>query len=780
MAGFKFLDEDPQPTAQQPESPVVGGFAFAPEEPTPSAAKVPVEVDRESEKLAKLSPAVRYPILAARGAARAVPGATDAGAAFQAGLSYLGLNHPDVQSTGPFSERFASARRKQENIDRAAGRSYPISTYGSQVAASLALPLAGPASRIAAVSEPLVGSGVARALGLGTVGAGYGAASGFGEGNNLNERLANAKTGALIGGAGGAAVPAVVDLAGGAANKAVNFLALRSPASEAKNQFIEGMQSAGRFGGGMSETEARAGLAAGQPVLPIDLGGAVIKQAAKTATHANPQAKDVLLGVLDKRNAEQQGRLYDFASGLVGKPLDDPNFVQSIQSAAQAVNTPAYATAMSKGASGVWNGALGRIVNHPWVRQAIPHAIDEANANAIAKGLPPVDNPFVADAAGNLALRVDANGNQMKPTLEMWDTIKKNIDGRIRAAESTPMSRGEPNVVRQGRSIVGSLTKELDALVPEYATARSGAGRYLGEENAYRFGAKFLSSRKASEINDGIRRIGNFSPEEREYAQHSYMAERVQKFMNAPKNRDVGKMMSDPTQKRKDVALLGQAKADELEAFLLRETMMHNSLARLGGSDTLPNTIAAMKHLVGSSSGPVAGAVAGAGEALWEGGLEPTDVAKRVALGALGGALIGHRVVQSEKAALELANRLVSEDPAVWGEAIKAISQNPQGMAALRRAEAAVGVSMKELAPPPEKKALPASKAAPLLPPPSKDEKRKGRAAGGGVALRGRTAKALISAVERARKSIQQQTESILAQPDEHVVRALSVANAKI
>jgi hypothetical protein len=63
------------------------------------------------------------------------------------------------------------------------------------------------------------------------------------------------------------------------------------------------------------------------------------------------------------------------------------------------------------------------------------------------------------------------------------------------------------------------------------------------------------------------------------------------------------------------------------------------------------------------------------------------------------------------------------------------------------------------------------------------DEKvaRATRASGGRtVAPKPQTAQSLLAAVKRARKAIQSQTEAILAQPDEHVVRALSVANEKI
>ncbi len=58
-------------------------------------------------------------------------------------------------------------------------------------------------------------------------------------------------------------------------------------------------------------------------------------------------------------------------------------------------------------------------------------------------------------------------------------------------------------------------------------------------------------------------------------------------------------------------------------------------------------------------------------------------------------------------------------------------------------------------------------------------EERSGRATGGRI-NRGMTAQMLIAAVERAKAEGQKTTESILEQPDEHVVRALKVANENI
>lgn len=696
------------------------------------------------EKLEEYPAYVKYPLLAARGVARAVPGSADVGSLITSAIKGV-----------PFAEE----RALQTEIERGAERAYPITTYGSELAGAMALPLAKPASAVARVAEPLVGGAASRALGMGAVGAGYGALSGATSEGDIGERWQKAKEQALIGGVGGAAIPAAIDVLGMGTKKAIDLARKVAGKSTAEDTFKRAMEaSRGVSEGRLTPSQVAEAEAAGQPVLPIDIGGAPLKREAKTALQSSMEARDILLGSLQERAKGQQQRLYDFAERLTGKNLSDPDVIKGIKDAARVVNTPAYKQAFVAGEAGVWSPKLETLSNHPWVKEVIPNAIDEVNSSRMAQNLPPISNPFIKDKAGNIVLKP---GEQ--PPLELWDAIKKNIDGKVKGAEATPTSRGDPNVVRIGSLVTKNLTSELDRIHPEYGAARSGAARYLGEESAHRFGQKFAVTSKADAVNQGLKAISKFTPEELEYAQHGYMAERIQKFMTPGEQRDISKIGRGAAQKRKDVAVLGRDKADQLEAFLTREELMNKSLTAMGGSDTAANFIAKARNFAEHHGGVLVGGVGGAWEGFREAGMSPTEIAKSAAKGMIAGFLAERALKIGEKSAVDLATKLVSEDPAVRDEAIKLISASPKAMVALRRADAAMTAMV--------------AKSRELTPPKPKENSTESYATGGAVKM---TSAKLLLMAERSKKKIQSHTKPLLNQPDESVVHALKVANGNI
>lgn len=697
----------------------------------------------------------RQAAAAARGVTRAIPFSQDVGALLDVGRTYIGGSPAGVPTSGDFGQRYEAAKRRQREIDESLSNQYPATTLAGQVAGTFALPMAGPASAVAARAAPVVGARAAGALGAGSVGAGYGALYGLSEGDSAAERLRNAGIGATIGGVGAAAIPSIVSGVGGVGRYAAEKAGFGRPSEIAGRQLGAAYQSAPGDRMAMTPAQVTEAAAAGQPVLPIDVGGQAVKGLAKTAAVVSPEARGILATELHQRTQEQAPRLYDFAENLVGKRLDDPDVIAGIRDAARNVNNPAYKVAMDKGASGVWNDRLGQLINHPWVKKAIPEAIEESNAKAVIDGLPAAKNPFVVDAAGNYKLPVDANGNVTRPTLEFWDVLKKNIQGKISGAESTHATRGDPNTVRIGTQLKNALVNELYSIVPEYRTAAQGAGRYLGEEDAFRFGSKFLKASDAASINAGKKAIAQFTPEERELAKHSYTAERLQKYLNRPANQDISKMFSSPAMKDKDVAVLGKEAADKLEAFILREGLMHNATSALGGSDTAPKLMAAAKFASAHGLGVIGGAGAGAYEGVTEHGATPASVARSIAAGAALGWMAQRGLNLADKTAVEIARKLVSNDPQAVQEAINSISANPHTLKALR---GAYGASLAPLA---ARKGI--------------EQQREQRASGGRV-YPAKPLNKLEKAARRAHLDIAKELEPVMNMPDDAVAQALETA----
>ena len=769
MSGWDEI-EAASPSVSTSAAPESSGSAW---DEIEAASQSPTSTgNRVSEDVKALPESIAYPIAAARGLTRDIPFAQDIGAAINAGRTYVGGTPAGVPTQGTFGERFSAAKKEQEAVDEALSQQYPGTTYGSQIAGAFALPMAGPATRVASSLEPMVGAGLARAAGSGAVGAGYGAAYGLGSGDTVSDRLHNAGAGALVGGVGGAAIPAIIGGAGSAARMGLEKLGFGNAEDIAARNLSKAYS--GSVAGGMSPEQVMAAEQTGQPVLPIDVGGQGVRQLAKTAGQVSPDARDAIISELSARKASQSSRLKEFAEQNLtnGLSLDDPTIAEGIKTAASAANGPAYAAAMAKGAGGVWSSRLQQLINHPWVKSAIPQALDESNAAAINSGQPAMRNPFVTDANGNLTLPTGPNGQPIRPTLEFWDTVKKNIDGTIRQAQSTPTDRGDPNTVRIGTQLKNALMGELDnsSVNPganEYKAARAGAGRYLGEENAYDFGPKFLNATKDKDILAGQQAINKFTPEEQQYAAHGYLAQRIRQYQGTADNLDLSNKFLSPTMKAKDQAILGPDKAAQLEAYLLREGIMNRSLTAMGGSDTAPNLLAMAKGAFSAHGGGMGvGAAVGAGEAIRENGMDPAAITKGLVVGAAGGALASRVSGLSGKVANETVKQLLSDDPTVWRQAIGAVAQQPQTLQALRQVHTGMG-------------ALAASVAASQHPMSLEYMPQQQRASGGRVSKRDYPAKRashIEKLAKRNHEHLADELRPLMSAPDNVIADALRLA----
>src|SRR3954471_16183765 len=130
---------------------------------------------------------------------------------------------PPIEGTLPrrsnFGEGYDVAQEMQRQQLAQERKDMPVLSPGAQLGGSLLPATAMP------VSRALQGAPMAyRMLGSGLTGAGYGAASGFGEGSGLDDRLSKAGTGGLVGGALGTAAPPVGAGLGNLGTMVANYL----------------------------------------------------------------------------------------------------------------------------------------------------------------------------------------------------------------------------------------------------------------------------------------------------------------------------------------------------------------------------------------------------------------------------------------------------------------------------------------------------------------------------------------------------------------------------
>lgn len=342
-------------------------------------------------------------------------------------------------------------------------------------------------------------------------------------------------------------------------------------------------------GKGLSDQELKNAAYNQQPIRMMDVGGGrATTRLARTASNFSPEAQETLDRTIGLRADTRHERTADFISGLQNYP-DAHAQQRAIKDAGKAANRIFYDRAMAKGAAGVWNDRLGELINHPWVRKAIPAALEESNAEAVLDGRPAMHDPFDVDAAGNLTLRRDASGNAIRPTLEFWDALKKHIDDRVSGASPTPTSRGEPNTVRIGGNIRDALLKETDRLIPEYKTARAVAQRFFGASDALQAGRDLATpGTRAAKLDNRVlsEQLKKYTPAERHLLQDG-LIDQLGVVLRGPKGRTVlDDLKSSSNARNRLLMILGPNKLAGITAYVHVEDVMDRFRTAVRGNST--------------------------------------------------------------------------------------------------------------------------------------------------------------------------------------------------
>lgn len=664
--------------------------AFSPDAASAPAATTPVQQERNAmgSVLSNLDTAVR-------GAARAIPFMDDIAAAGNTAFSYLpnavkayvpGANPAD-QSGEPFTQRYKENLARERAINQADDADRPIPSYGGQIAGALALPAVG-ADAIATKAATVAPQFLADTVGAATAGAGYGALYGAGQGNGFNDRLQRAETGAVLGGVTGALAPAVVSGLGAATKP---FQAALNPEAVAASRIGDVISRDASNGmPGLSATDVTAARQANQAPALVDVGGETTKALARAVANQSPEARAQLADLANQRFETQGTRFSDFMNGMFGGNLDSQAVRDQLAQQAKTVNTPAYQAAYRAGDNGVWDEDLANLVRSPHMASAVQDAQTKAAHNAVMNGQPIVKSPFVTDAAGNVSLAQKPNGEVAYPTLRYWDQVKRSLDGKINVAQRA----GDRETAADLTGLKQALVAKLDAAVPAYGTAREGAYRFFGAENALDAGEKFFTMSKSADIAGMKKSLAQMTPAQKELFARGLASQIAQKALNASSRRDVVKLFDAPQTREKLQLGLGQARSDQIEAYLRREAIIDRLRTALGNSTTArqgheagltggaAHGVAGM--ISGALSSPMAGAVTGAGYAYHEHGADPLELGKYAALGAMSGLFNRYAKGVHENVLHNMGRMLSSDDPAVVAQVTKAISRNKNAMNSMR------------------------------------------------------------------------------------------------
>jgi hypothetical protein len=566
-----------------------------------------------------------------------------------------------------FKERYDKALAIQEGMDTGFEERHPVVSGAAELAGGVGafggaarIPAAAKAMGLTAPTLPgMIAGGIASGAPIGAL--------------DAATRGENPVAGGVIGGVAGAAGPVLGEVAGAAIRPWTRAAtAARTPEIEAAQQITKAYGK--DVGKGLTPQEVREGLQRDQPLAVMDVaGGRATQRLARRAANVSPEAQETFDNTIFGRFQGQSKRTGEFVQGL-SEFGDAHEMQQALHETRQSADSINYRAAMEEGQKGVWNDRLGQLISHPWVRKAIPEAIEESNAEAVLNGLPSMKNPFIADANGNLSLPKGPNGETIKPTLEFWNALKKNIDGKIDQAMPAAGGKGDTNTVRMGENIKKALLGQVDEIVPKYKEARATSAKFFGASDALQAGREAVRpGTAASRADNRVLRdnMAKMTETERKLFTDGAVDEMAQTLLATPNNQNIlNKIDQSEKAKERLFAILGKKKYDNLEAYLRVEGHMDRFRTAMGNSTT------AMQH------GDMA-------EGSVTQGLSISP--RRMIEDMLSKAVDKFGRGIDEKVAAKIADMLTSTDGKEYAKAVRMIANNKKLMGAFGKPAAARG-----------------------------------------------------------------------------------------
>jgi hypothetical protein len=440
----------------------------------------------------------------------------------------------------------------------------------------------------------------------------------------------------------------------------------------------------------MAPAEEAAARAAGQPIVNADRFGAATRGLARTAANSDPTAREALSEFVQDRFLSQNSRAADWVTRNTGAPTDIYTVQKNLAGAAKGVNKAQYKTAYAApAAKAIWTPELEQLMESENFRKATKAAIRSSNEEAALTGGKPIADPFVIDPkTGSYRLRTDAKGNEIQPSLEFWDHVQRQL--RQKASRLAQQGKGfDAGQVYRAR---GQLNDVLDTAVPEFATARGGAARWFGAEDALEAGQKFVTT-KPSDLGEATAAFNKFSPQEKKLFASGFASSLLDKIGSTPDTVNVvNKVFANPQARAQIELALGARAAADLESFVRVENAMQlTKQAIQGGSNTVQQLLSLGIKTGGSSAG------IGYGTGAAFGGMDPRQWGSKAwtmaLLGAAGRAgvkAVGKRVDQSVMH--RIAKLLTSDDPKLIQQAVQNASRSDRAANAVKAIEE--GLSM--------------------------------------------------------------------------------------
>lgn len=316
---------------------------------------------------------------------------------------------------------------------------------------------------------------------------------------------------------------------------------------------------------------------------------------------------------LNDRFHNQSERVATDVRGLVSGGANAHKTADQLVAEYDVARGPFYKAAFRHpNAQGMWDSDFAQMATAPEVQNAIRMATVNARSEAAKLGLAPPPNPFVVTKDGRMILnQFDPNDplTMMKPNLQFWDVVKKNLDA------------GD----RNSQNWAKALREKLDTYGTGYDTARGHAAKFFGERDALAAGrSKAAKSMEPNELAKVMRGMNN---DERELFREGFASDWADRVIGDIKDtRDLTTaMFNSPNARKRAMVVFGPTGMKKIEARMALETIMDSSRKAMGNSTTARQLIEA---------GLAGGAIGG-----YESGWDPKSIVGGAILG--GGARMG-------------------------------------------------------------------------------------------------------------------------------------------
>lgn len=542
--------------------------------------------------------------------------------------------------SGSYDENIERIRGEQEKFSQ----DNPVISTGAEIAGGMVPAVVSRGRTVPATVARAAGRGMAE-------GAGYGAAYGFGTGEGAEDRAAQSVAGGAIGAGIGFATAPLAEgarwLGGHVARPVVSAVrGYLKPVEQGSKEVARAIEADRALGQGLTQQQdALATYQTGQPVMNLDRGGARTRQLARSAASVSPDANAAINRGIDDRFQGQGERINSWLRTNTGFSGDVSATREAAETAARAANRPAYVSAYKAGNYNVASPELARLAGAKEVQTALDLARKRGKSVAVADKLPyqPSD----------------------RTTIQTWDYAQREL----RSMADKAAAAGDKGRARVLNSLRKQLTAELDRIVPEFGTARSGAAKFFGADNALEAGQNFVNMN--ADVGAVKRQLAKMSPPEQHLFREGFVSGIMDKVNRVRDRANVLQQIWGNAKSREQIATaLGPAKAREFEAFMAIEEVMDQSRGSVQRYPGAARQLAEM-GIVGAGTGVATG--------------DPwTGLATALAWGGARKATQAVTNKARERTADQIAKMLMSNDPTLYRNALMAISNSKTMMQSLR------------------------------------------------------------------------------------------------